>query len=199
MGIASFYSLSSSNNTQMENPAEEFEEEEIWAVVPSEANTGDPRFRAQEIRRVREIASTPRRLPTASRMIPRRLANEESANNVARIKHQSAPVNIPNWSRVHRRENQRKMNPEIEDGFGTRRGNQKRMLPEIEDGFGIKEDDDAEEDEDERIPPHEMIARQLARSQITSFSVFEGVGRTLKGRDLSRVRNAVLTRTGFLE
>ncbi|KAH7544394.1 hypothetical protein JRO89_XS15G0159900 [Xanthoceras sorbifolium] len=29
--------------------------------------------------------------------------------------------------------------------------------------------------------------------------IFEGVGRTLKGRDLSKVRNAVLTKTGFLE
>ncbi|CAA6662444.1 unnamed protein product [Spirodela intermedia] len=30
-----------------------------------------------------------------------------------------------------------------------------------------------------------------------SFSVHEGVGRTLKGRDLSRVRNAVWQQTGF--
>jgi hypothetical protein len=90
-------------------------------------------------------------------------------------------MNIPDWSRVQRRENLRR-------------------ITVIEDDFGINEDDRVEEDEeDERIPPHELIARQLARSQITSFSVFEGAGRTLKGRDLSRVRNAVLTRTGFLE
>lgn len=181
MGRASFYSLSSSISTQMENPMEEFEEEEIWAVVPSEPNTKDPRFKSQEIKKVREIASTSRRLPTASRMIPRSLANEDSVNNVSRIRRQSAPVNIPDWSRVQRRESQRR-------------------ITSIEDDFGIDEDDGEEEDkEDERIPPHELIARQLARSQITSFSVFEGAGRTLKGRDLSRVRNAVLTRTGFLE
>jgi len=181
MGRARFYSLASSISTQMENPSEEFEEEEIWAVVPSEPNTRDPRFKSQEIKKVREIASTSRRLPTASRMIPRSLANEDSVNNVSRIRHQSAPVNIPDWSRVQRRESHRRITP-------------------IEDGFGIDEDDGEEEDkEDERIPPHELIARQLARSQITSFSVFEGAGRTLKGRDLSRVRNAVLTRTGFLE
>lgn len=180
LGRAGLYSLSSSISTQMENPAEEFEEEEIWDVVPSEPNARDSRLKSQEIKKVREIASS-RRLPTASRMIPRSLANEENGNSVTRIRHQSAPVNIPDWSRVQRR------------------GNHKR-IPAIEDDFGIDEDDGVEEDdEDERIPPHELIARQLARSQMTSFSVFEGAGRTLKGRDLSRVRNAVLTRTGYLE
>ncbi|URD88799.1 hypothetical protein MUK42_27722 [Musa troglodytarum] len=34
---------------------------------------------------------------------------------------------------------------------------------------------------------------------VTTCTVFEGVGRTLKGRDLRRVRNAVLQKTGFLE
>ncbi|KAL4325709.1 hypothetical protein GQ457_11G012760 [Hibiscus cannabinus] len=58
------------------------------------------------------------------------------------------------------------------------------------------------DDDDEyntKFPPHEIIARRLARSQISSFSVLEGVGRKLKGRDLRKVRNAVLTKTGFLE
>ncbi|CAA6656363.1 unnamed protein product [Spirodela intermedia] len=43
--------------------------------------------------------------------------------------------------------------------------------------------------------PHLIVAR----SHSTTFSVFEGVGRTLKGRDLRRVRNAVFQKTGFLE
>ncbi|KAL8148462.1 hypothetical protein AgCh_005726 [Apium graveolens] len=50
------------------------------------------------------------------------------------------------------------------------------------------------EEEGEMIPPHEIVAR----SHVT-FSVFEGVGRTLKGRDLRRVRNAVFQQTGFLD
>ncbi|WOG92753.1 hypothetical protein DCAR_0312028 [Daucus carota subsp. sativus] len=58
--------------------------------------------------------------------------------------------------------------------------------------------DEIEEEEDEgdeeMIPPHEIVAR----SHVT-FSVFEGVGRTLKGRDLRRVRNAVFQQTGFLD
>ncbi|KAI3732091.1 hypothetical protein L1987_63288 [Smallanthus sonchifolius] len=53
--------------------------------------------------------------------------------------------------------------------------------------------------DDEMMPPHEYINRRVARSQIASFSMCEGVGRTLKGRDLSKLRNAILTKTGFLE
>uniref|UniRef100_A0A7N0UE98 Senescence regulator n=1 Tax=Kalanchoe fedtschenkoi TaxID=63787 RepID=A0A7N0UE98_KALFE len=56
-----------------------------------------------------------------------------------------------------------------------------------------------EEEAGEMIPPHEYIARKLASRQISSFSVCEGAGRTLKGRDLRRVRNAILAKTGFLE
>lgn len=45
------------------------------------------------------------------------------------------------------------------------------------------------------VPPHEVVARRAAAHS----SVLEGSGRTLKGRDLHRVRNAVLRRTGFLD
>lgn len=59
-----------------------------------------------------------------------------------------------------------------------------------------KEGEDAEE---RLIPPHEIVAREYARSQSATFSVFEGTGRTLKGMDLRRVRNAVWRRTGFVD
>ncbi|CAL5083227.1 unnamed protein product [Urochloa decumbens] len=42
------------------------------------------------------------------------------------------------------------------------------------------------------VPPHVYLARRQARA-----SVVEGAGRTLKGRDMSRVRDAVWSRTGF--
>ncbi|KAL5205770.1 hypothetical protein ABZP36_033979 [Zizania latifolia] len=51
------------------------------------------------------------------------------------------------------------------------------------------------EDGDAMVPPHEIVARRAAAHN----SVLEGAGRTLKGRDLRRVRNAVLRRTGFLD
>ncbi|XP_051149613.1 uncharacterized protein LOC127264201 [Andrographis paniculata] len=56
------------------------------------------------------------------------------------------------------------------------------------------------DDDDEILPPHEIVARGSFRNdKTTTFSVLEGAGRTLKGRDLRQVRNAVLRHTGFLD
>ncbi|KAI0527362.1 hypothetical protein KFK09_002962 [Dendrobium nobile] len=60
-------------------------------------------------------------------------------------------------------------------------------------------EEEEDEEEEDKLPPHEWLARKMARSQISSSSVCEGAGRTLKGRDQRKVRDAVLTRTGFLE
>ncbi|XP_047307487.1 uncharacterized protein LOC124910975 [Impatiens glandulifera] len=55
-------------------------------------------------------------------------------------------------------------------------------------------DDDDELDEGIMgLAPHEY----LARTRVASLSVHEGIGRTLKGRDLSRVRDAIWKQTGF--
>ncbi|CAI0462578.1 unnamed protein product [Linum tenue] len=51
-------------------------------------------------------------------------------------------------------------------------------------------------DEEMMLPPHEIVARGWMQS---SSSMLEGVGRTLKGRDLRQVRNAVFRQTGFLD
>ncbi|CAM8969346.1 unnamed protein product [Rhodiola kirilowii] len=53
--------------------------------------------------------------------------------------------------------------------------------------------DGDQEDGERRVPPHEYLARKRG----ASLSVHEGAGRTLKGRDMSRVRNAVWKRIGF--
>lgn len=59
---------------------------------------------------------------------------------------------------------------------------------------------EAEDEYEEMLPPHEMLARARAReSPMTTFSMLEGAGRTLKGRDLRQVRNAVWRKTGFLD
>ncbi|KAK1284293.1 hypothetical protein QJS10_CPB21g00938 [Acorus calamus] len=53
-------------------------------------------------------------------------------------------------------------------------------------------------EEEERVAPHEYLARERAqRGRLVGTSVVEGKGRTLKGRDVSRVRDAVWSRTGF--
>ncbi|KAF5770370.1 putative senescence regulator S40 [Helianthus annuus] len=80
----------------------------------------------------------------------------------------SLPVNVPDWSKILRDEY--KHHEKIDEG-----------------------DDDDDDNNYEKLPPHEY----LARTRIASFSVHEGVGRTLKGRDLSRVRNAIWKQTGF--
>ncbi|CAH8358243.1 unnamed protein product [Eruca vesicaria subsp. sativa] len=63
----------------------------------------------------------------------------------------------------------------------------------------VDEEEEEEEDEGERLPPHEIVARSLAQSSLLSCSVLEGAGRTLKGRDLRQVRNAVFRKTGFID
>ncbi|GFP96796.1 hypothetical protein PHJA_001823700 [Phtheirospermum japonicum] len=53
-------------------------------------------------------------------------------------------------------------------------------------------------DDGEMVPPHVIVGRRVA-AKTMAFSVCTGIGRTLKGRDLSEVRNSVLRMTGFLE
>ncbi|XP_051217236.1 uncharacterized protein [Lolium perenne] len=68
--------------------------------------------------------------------------------------------------------------------------------------------DEADDDDDQlrrgdaaMLPPHEMVARASAggAGPVAPFSMLEGAGRTLKGRDLRRVRDAVLRQTGWLD
>ncbi|KAL5549048.1 hypothetical protein UlMin_004279 [Ulmus minor] len=43
------------------------------------------------------------------------------------------------------------------------------------------------------LPLHKYLARNYG----ASLSIHEGIGRTLKGRDLRRVRNAIWKKVGF--
>ncbi|GFQ08669.1 hypothetical protein PHJA_003010900 [Phtheirospermum japonicum] len=58
--------------------------------------------------------------------------------------------------------------------------------------------EDGGDDGGEMVPPHVIVGRRVA-GKMMAFSVCTGIGRTLKGRDLSEVRNSVLRMTGFLE
>ncbi|TKY54018.1 Senescence regulator S40 [Spatholobus suberectus] len=77
----------------------------------------------------------------------------------------SAPVNVPDWSKILR-----------------------------VDSVESLHEMDGDENESEMVPPHEYLARSR---KMAANSVFEGVGRTLKGRDMRRVRDAVWSQTGF--
>ncbi|KAF3322446.1 hypothetical protein FCM35_KLT13587 [Carex littledalei] len=93
---------------------------------------------------------------------------------------QSAPVAVPVWP-------------------GRRREGRKGRGEAWDDMWCLEEEEETDKTEEdgmeEMVPPHVIVAR----SHISSFSVLEGAGRTLKGRDLRRVRNAVLQKTGFLD
>jgi len=54
--------------------------------------------------------------------------------------------------------------------------------------------EDQGDDGEAAAPPHVLLARRRAASSVCS-----GQGRTLKGRDLRRVRDSVLRMTGFIE
>ncbi|XP_050234005.1 protein S40-1-like [Mercurialis annua] len=59
------------------------------------------------------------------------------------------------------------------------------------------DDEDFDDEDEELVPPHVIIGRRIQGKM--AFSVCTGNGRTLKGRDLSEVRNSILKLTGFLE
>ncbi|KAK4783589.1 hypothetical protein SAY86_007963 [Trapa natans] len=86
----------------------------------------------------------------------------------------SFPVNIPDWSKI------------LKGDYSGR---------DLE-AADYKENGDWPEGTEEGsmwVPPHVYLPRRRG----PSFSVLEGVGRTLKGRDLQQVRNEVWKRVGY--
>jgi hypothetical protein len=120
-------------------------------------------------------AMSPTRCPnSAARAIPA-TARPKSAGPAAPLYHQSAPVRVP-------------VRPPRKPDMGR--------WDEFDD-----DDDDFRRGDAAMQPPHEMVARASAggAGPAAPFSMLEGAGRTLKGRDLRRVRDAVLRQTGFLD
>ncbi|KAJ3677940.1 hypothetical protein LUZ60_001743 [Juncus effusus] len=118
--------------------------------------------------------------PSSSRMIPP--IPKPKRDLPQAHQYQSAPVNVPI----------------VPSRFKTRQDS--IFLVEEEEPESKSEEEEEEGSEIQILPPHEMVARSRAReSPLTTFSVLEGAGRTLKGRDLRQVRNAVWRRTGFMD
>ncbi|XP_038894790.1 uncharacterized protein LOC120083209 [Benincasa hispida] len=161
----------------------ELREEDVWSIIDNKnsADGEDENYGNVTVRTRRR--STPRDERKVGGVS---IAFEDSGRTVAAVtaaqrnnprgRHvsASAPVNVPDWSKILRAE-------PVES------------LPEMDDG-GYYNNDEAE-----MVPPHEYLAREYARSRnaAAATSVFEGVGRTLKGRDMRRVRDAVWNQTGF--
>ncbi|OIW00062.1 hypothetical protein TanjilG_26399 [Lupinus angustifolius] len=138
-----FFGTTFTQSSTFSDSSSEFREEDIWSTA-QERDGWEPRRR-----KVGGLS----------------LTFEDQGKYKTRDMATSAPVNVPDWSKILRVES-------------------------VESLHGM--DDGNEEEEEVMVPPHEYLARNKAAN-----SVFEGVGRTLKGRDLSRVRDAVWSQTGF--
>lgn len=117
-----------------------------------------------------------RRSATKKRISKRISPVDAGDRSVTTVSAASLPVNIPDWSKILRNEYIENRRDDFDDD-------------EDEDGGGGHDFEEGRF----RVPPHEF----LAKTRIASFSVHEGIGRTLKGRDLSRVRDAIWQKTGF--
>ncbi|XP_021719711.1 uncharacterized protein LOC110687374 [Chenopodium quinoa] len=190
---------------------EDFEEGEVWNVLESRENSS-PKLRKS----LKNSSSATKKFTATARMIPK------SSSSSSCEKMSSAPLEIPDWSKIYGVTSKKKKNGGSASSwvdynavnhqgyYGNCHGNDYGHGYGYDDGPDVNDDgdgyvygndgnDDGDDDDDDMVPPHEYLAKKLARSQISSFSVYEGIGRTLKGRDLSKVRNAILTKTGFLE
>ncbi|GLT83266.1 hypothetical protein SLE2022_015650 [Rubroshorea leprosula] len=175
----------------------ELGEEEVWSMVDDVGDRNDSIVNNSqgEWSSAESNGSSARRNRRAPRGTDRHvgglsLAFEDSLASSSRIVHQlrsqegvavtprgqhhmatSAPVHVPDWSQIYR----------------------------VDSVESMHDSDDGWDDGDpEMVPPHEYLAREYARSKKSGgASVFEGVGRTLKGRDMRRVRDAVWSQTGF--
>ncbi|XP_022926760.1 uncharacterized protein LOC111433787 [Cucurbita moschata] len=104
---------------------------------------------------------------TSGRIVHQFRGNDSQASPRGRQMATSAPVNVPDWSKILR----------------------------VDSADSLHELDETLDDRDsEIVPPHEYLARSR---KMNATSVFVGVGRTLKGRDMRRVRDAVWRQTGF--
>ncbi|XP_073127921.1 protein S40-6-like [Henckelia pumila] len=177
---------------------EDLQEEEVWSLVKaredSNSKTRKNHFPGSSSSNAWRNAAAPRDI--------RRVSAGGGGSSTAWTEPQqsSAPVDIPDWSKIMKR----KSNKNLWDDASAAHGNDddymgwKNCHGLVGDAESYYDDDD-DDDGNEMVPPHEYLARRLAGTQIASFSMCEGVGGTLKGRDLSKLRNAILTKTGFLE
>ncbi|KAK8601074.1 hypothetical protein V6N13_059177 [Hibiscus sabdariffa] len=173
----------------------ELGEDDVWSMVDNVADRGDDesvdssRLHSDGNGNFDLRESSRRRITRGDRHVGGlSLAFEDSSSTKPRIVHQfrsqdgvaaaaslrghhhmatSAPVNVPDWSKIYR----------------------VNLVEWVHDS-----DDGLNDSDSEMVPPHEYLARSKKSG---GTSVFEGVGRTLKGRDMSRVRDAVWNQTGF--
>ncbi|CDP04405.1 unnamed protein product [Coffea canephora] len=176
---------------------QDMQEEDVWGAMRERDSSGLKSRKAKE-------SPSACRIPPLPRVVPRVPSGSfDPRAAVELVVHQrhhhpnqsSAPLDISNWSEIY---GTSKNSPDINSN--SRKG---ACAVKADDHGRLSADsakcDDDDDDSEEMIPPHEIVARRMARSPVVSYSMCEGVGRTLKGRDLCTLRNAILAKTGFLE
>ncbi|KAJ0748806.1 putative senescence regulator S40 [Helianthus annuus] len=161
-------------NTHVEDDGVELGEDDVWSMVDDMVNDHDHHPISNDWSSRALVANSRHRRGSAGglavafddqpmkRIVHKsRVDSDSLASPRGRHVATSAPVNVPDWSKIYRVNSVESMH------------------------------DSDEDHESDMVPPHEYLARTH------KSSVFEGVGRTLKGRDMSRVRDAVWSQTGF--
>ncbi|KAL4554810.1 hypothetical protein LXL04_037416 [Taraxacum kok-saghyz] len=163
---------------------EEFQETDVWSVL-NQRNDYDSKSLKSKGSSSSSSRSNNNIPPSAAPRMIRRHGTSNPDTESRIHQQQSAPVGIPDWSKIYGKSKRSSQHPPwLDCGYGDDDDND-----DYDGGHNGRESWDSDDDDDDNgnmMPPHEWIAQKLARSQITSFSVCEGAGRTLKGRDLSR-------------
>ncbi|KAI3745384.1 hypothetical protein L1987_58495 [Smallanthus sonchifolius] len=180
------------NTIQDDDDGEELGEDDVWSMVDGVVNRSDHDWKSSAVmenntgRGYRSpvprddgateglssaLEDAPGRMVSSPRIVHNFLHGDGFASPHGRHVATSAPVNVPDWSKIYR----------------------------VDSVESMHDSDDIIEDQYmDMVPPHEYLARAYVRSRDSvAHSVFVGSGRTLKGRDLSRVRDAVWSHTGF--
>lgn len=181
----------------MADQEQEFQEEEMWGgvVLKQKERTKREGFTAQNKKSLSFSSSSSTSCLSSAWQIPTHKSQEKMVSrgkNVSsegnKLGQASAPVKIPGWYNM---QNSYQGSKRTDDDHG-------KDVMNHGDGYFVENEED-EEDEETMVPPHEYMAKKIARTRNASHSMCEGVGRTLKGRDLCKLRNAILSQTGFLE
>ncbi|MFS8025690.1 putative senescence regulator S40 [Helianthus anomalus] len=176
------------NTIQDEDEGEELGEDDVWSLVDGMVNQSDHDWssRANVESNTRRgyrnpvprgdgtigglssaLADAPSKMVSSPRIVHHFVTGDSFASPRGRHVATSAPVNVPDWSKIYR----------------------------VDSVESMHDSDDVTDGQDlDMVPPHEYLARSRDSA---ANSVFVGSGRTLKGRDLSRVRDAVWSHTGF--
>ncbi|KAH9620126.1 hypothetical protein KSS87_010885, partial [Heliosperma pusillum] len=166
--------------------SEEYQEEDIWNVIKDNREVVGIKIDEPRAAPTSPL-SISRRLPSAARMIPRvHKPENHDSDGLKLVQQHSAPVSIPDWPKIYGK------SPKTKDD----RKNGNNDTVDYHEDVEESDDDDDDNVDEHRLPPHEWLAKKNARSKTSSFSVCEGAGRTLKGRDLCKVMAYLMVTSG---